>query len=36
MKVFNYITKQMEDQEVLVDLLRDILGKEKQFYPSKG
>ena len=36
MKVFNYITKQMEDQEVLVDLLRDMLGKEKQFYPSKG
>jgi DNA primase len=26
----------MEDQEILVDLLRDILGKEKQFYPSKG
>ena len=26
----------MEDQEVLVDLLRDILGKEKQYYPSKG
>lgn len=26
----------MEDEEVLVDLLRDILGKEKQYYPSKG
>jgi len=26
----------MEDQEVLVDLLRDMLGKEKQYYPSKG
>jgi DNA primase len=26
----------MEDEEVLVDLLRDMLGKEKQYYPSKG
>ena len=26
----------MEEQEVLVDLLRDMLGKEKQYYPSKG
>ena len=26
----------MEEQEVLVDLFRDMLGKEKQYYPSKG
>mgnify|MGYP003350724531 FL=1 len=26
----------MEDQEVLVDLMREMLGKEKQYYPSKG
>ena len=25
-----------DDNEILVDLLRDIFGKEKQHYDSKG